>query len=170
MTEKAQRCIAFVLAREGGYVDHPADRGGPTNFGISSRSYPDLDIKNLTREQAEAIYEKDYWTPAGCELYDEPLALAVMDYAVNSSVRRAVRELALVLGLPRDANPNAIAGALEAVPSQYVVAEMLVVERAAWLVRRALSVPGQDVFAVGWVKRLIELKRAVEAAHGGENE
>ncbi len=46
---------------EGGYVDDPADPGGETNFGISKRSYPDLDIKALTRDEAIAIYYRDFW-------------------------------------------------------------------------------------------------------------
>ena len=34
-------CLSFVLAREGGLVDHPQDPGGATNFGISQRAHPD---------------------------------------------------------------------------------------------------------------------------------
>ena len=44
--------IEKVLDHEGGYVNDPTDRGGETNFGIAKRFYPDVDIKNLTKEQA----------------------------------------------------------------------------------------------------------------------
>jgi len=46
---------------EGGYVFDPDDPGGMTKYGISKRSYPMLDIKSLTRDQAVAIYYRDYW-------------------------------------------------------------------------------------------------------------
>jgi lysozyme family protein len=53
--------IEFVLKHEGGLVDHPDDPGGLTNFGISKRSFPELDIRNLTEEDAMQIYYKKYW-------------------------------------------------------------------------------------------------------------
>ena len=39
------------LEGQGEYVDHPADRGGPTRWGISQRAYPEEDIRHLTRER-----------------------------------------------------------------------------------------------------------------------
>ena len=56
---------------------------------------------------------------------------------------------------------------MRTLPDPGVVAIQLVIERAIFLVRRALAVPGQDVFAKGWVARMVELKRAVEAAPKG---
>ena len=53
--------IEQVLEHEGGYVNDPKDLGGETKYGITKRFYPDVDIKNLTVEQAKEIYKKDYW-------------------------------------------------------------------------------------------------------------
>lgn len=53
--------IDKLIEDEGGYVDHPADPGGETKYGISKRAYPHLDIKGLSKEEARAIYFKDYW-------------------------------------------------------------------------------------------------------------
>lgn len=55
--------LAFehVLKYEGSYVDDPVDPGGETKYGISKRSYPHLNIKDLTIEQAKSIYKKDWW-------------------------------------------------------------------------------------------------------------
>lgn len=50
---------------EGGYSNDPDDPGGETNMGISRRSYPHEDIKNLTRDQAIQIYYNDYWLAPG---------------------------------------------------------------------------------------------------------
>jgi lysozyme family protein len=71
---------AFVLAfdrlvgDEGGYVNDPNDAGGETKFGISKRQHPTLDIKNLTREEAAAIYFRDFW--ASRDLGKLPVSIA----------------------------------------------------------------------------------------------
>jgi hypothetical protein len=50
-----QRCIDLILAEEGGLANHRRDPGGLTNYGISQRAYPDLNLAALTRETAIAI-------------------------------------------------------------------------------------------------------------------
>ena len=40
--------IDRLIEREGGYVNHPLDPGGETKYGITKRSYPDLDIQGLS--------------------------------------------------------------------------------------------------------------------------
>jgi len=52
--------VNFVLQWEGGYSNDPEDPGKETNFGISKKSYPGLDIKNLTKEKAREIYYLDF--------------------------------------------------------------------------------------------------------------
>lgn len=83
------RALDFTLKAEGMYVNDPRDPGGETNFGISKRAYPQLDIKNLTREQAADIYRRDYWQRAGCDSLPWPLSACVFDAAVNCGVGRA---------------------------------------------------------------------------------
>lgn len=83
------RAIAFVLKWEGGYVKDPHDPGGETNMGISKRSYPDLDIARLTRAEAVAIYQSDYWQASGADKLTWPLCLMHFDTAVNAGVTRA---------------------------------------------------------------------------------
>lgn len=87
--------IEFTLFWEGGYVNDPNDPGMETNYGISKRSYPDLDILNLTKEQAIAIYYEDYWLRSKAYLYPYPKCLFLLDIAVLSGVGRipALREL-----------------------------------------------------------------------------
>ena len=53
--------IKVVLANEGGIVENASDPGRLTNFGISQRSYPNVDIRALTPETAADIYRRDYW-------------------------------------------------------------------------------------------------------------
>lgn len=98
--------IAFSLlispTYEGGYSNDPADPGGETKYGISKRSYPHLDIKNLTREQARPIYRADFWGPAGCDAVPRALKYPLFDFAVNSGPKQAVKILQRRLGVVAD--------------------------------------------------------------------
>lgn len=88
--------IDFVLQNEGGLSNDPQDFGGLTNFGISQKTYPDVDIKNLTRDEAKEIYRKDYWHYDTIE--NQRVATKLFDAAVNMGPVRAVRILQLALG------------------------------------------------------------------------
>ena len=88
------RAIEFVLRWEGGLANHGADPGGLTNYGISKASYPDLDIANLTKEQAIDIYRRDYWQRSGADKMAWPLCLVHLDSAVNAGVGKAQKWLA----------------------------------------------------------------------------
>jgi hypothetical protein len=84
-----ERSMAFIKRWEGEYVNDPRDPGGETHWGISKRSYPNLDIKNLTWEQAKILYQRDYWQASGANQMSWPLCLIHMDTAVNAGVGRA---------------------------------------------------------------------------------
>lgn len=64
-SDSVDALIDALIEREGGYVNHPADRGGPTCFGITeavarAHGYAGA-IRNLPREEAAAIYRRLYW-------------------------------------------------------------------------------------------------------------
>lgn len=100
----------FLLRDEGGYVDHPKDPGGATNYGITigtlsawrGKRVSKEDVKRLTVEEALAIYRAQYWdTIRGDDLLPG-VDYAVYDYAVNSGPARAAKELQRVVGAPVD--------------------------------------------------------------------
>ncbi|NIJ17585.1 glycoside hydrolase family 108 protein [Sphingobium vermicomposti] len=88
--------IDEVIAREGGYSDHPADRGGPTHFGITqavarANGYSGH-MKALPRPMAEAIYRQLYWESPGYGFVAEiaPLIAAeLFDTGVNMGTATA---------------------------------------------------------------------------------
>jgi len=83
--------IEVILANEGGYVNDPNDKGGETKFGISKASYPHLDIKNLTKEEAIKIYKSDFWDDAPYRnITSEPIAIKMFDLAVNIGAHYAM--------------------------------------------------------------------------------
>ena len=94
--------IAFdrLIGAEGGYVNDPADPGGETSFGISKRSYPDVDIKNLNRDGAKAIYLADFWNVLADA--DDAIKFQVFDFAVNGGLPVAIRKLQSAVGVADD--------------------------------------------------------------------
>lgn len=86
------KAVDIVLAHEGGYVNHPADPGGETKYGITKRSYPNEDIKNLTLTRAKEIYFADFWKPFKYEqIESDAVATKIFDTAVNAGPKRAFR-------------------------------------------------------------------------------
>lgn len=82
--------VARTLKHEGGLVDSPHDPGGITNFGISKKAYPDVDVANLTVEKAKEIYYDDFWKKYGYDhLRSQKLANKVFDISVNVGTKRA---------------------------------------------------------------------------------
>ncbi len=94
--------VAFdrLIGHEGGYVNDPNDPGGETNWGISKRSYPSLDIKSLTREGAKAIYFRDFWECV--QGVHSSIKFQVFDAAVNSGINAAIRMLQRAVGVADD--------------------------------------------------------------------
>jgi len=91
-----------LIGHEGGYVTHPSDPGGETNYGISKRSYPGEDIRGMTLERAKQIYLRDYWGRAGCDAVPDALRFDLFDMAVNSGVGTAIRTLQKTVGVAED--------------------------------------------------------------------
>ncbi|WP_230481967.1 glycoside hydrolase family 108 protein [Sphingomonas sp. Leaf21] len=88
--EDIDTLIAQVIAREGDYSDHPADRGGATRFGISEAvaradGYAGP-MRRLPLARAEAIYRRLYWTAPGLDRVASRaprLAAELFDTGVN---------------------------------------------------------------------------------------
>ena len=112
---KFQKCVQFVLQEEGGFVNDPHDPGGATKYGISMRTYRsdigDLDgdgdidandVKILPIERAIGIYHDHEWQEIRGEELDPPLALFMLDTAVNCGPSRAIKLLQKAGGLVED--------------------------------------------------------------------
>ena len=101
-----ENAFRIIIGHEGGFTDDRRDRGNwtsgkigvgqlkGTKYGIAAHAYPSLDIRNLTLQDARAIYKRDYWDRINADDLSAPLALAAFDAAVNSGVGAAKRWLA----------------------------------------------------------------------------
>ena len=89
-----ESAFKLVIGAEGGYINDPDDPGGETKYGISKRSYPDLDIANLTMDQVKEIYLVNYWVKAGCGGLTSPMNIYLFDASVNMGINTAKSILA----------------------------------------------------------------------------
>lgn len=155
------KAIAFVLEQEGGYTPgDPNDLGGETNFGISKRSYPLIDIKNLTKEKAMAIYQSDFWRAMCCDELPSPLSIAVFDAAVNQGTGAAKRMLQISLHVLVDGiiGDKTISAAFASGPE---TVRRFMAERMALYIRIILQNTTQEVFAENWSNRLMCLAEII---------
>ena len=84
-----------LMKNEGGYVNHPADPGGETKYGICKRYNPDIDIKNITLEFAKQFYQEKFWMPMYEKINDKRIAFKLFDISVNigkTNLRSLVNE------------------------------------------------------------------------------
>lgn len=85
--------IDELITREGGYSDNAADKGGPTNFGITmavarANGYTG-DMRNFPRSKAVEIYTKEYWVAPGFAAIaqiSDAVADELFDTGVNCGV------------------------------------------------------------------------------------
>jgi len=99
-----EQCFQFLLTQEGGYSNNPNDPGGETKYGISKRAYPSLDIKSISVEQVRAIYLRDYWLAAKCDLVPRGIDAMLFDAAVNHGVDAASKLLQFSAKVSVDGN------------------------------------------------------------------
>lgn len=175
--DRIDTLIADTISRwEGGYVNHPADHGGPTHFGITQRTLAAFrgrpvtaeDVRTLPRAEAVTIYRQRYWQTTGVDRLPEPLQPVVFDSAVNLGPGAAVRLLQQALG---DLGaPVAVDGVLGAVTA--ATAARLVAERGAGPVINAVcdrrqrhydalvaADPTHACFRAGWRRRCDGFRR-----------
>ena len=150
--------IEQVLEHEGGYVNDPTDLGGETKYGITKRFYPDVDIKNLTIEQATEIYKKDYWDKNKVESLPQNLWHIYFDMCVNMGKRTAVKVLQRAannkgrnIDVDGGLGPATI-GALKGVELDRVRAY-----RVKFYVDLITAKPEQEKFFLGWFRRATEV-------------
>lgn len=95
-----------ILGKEGGYVNNPNDRGGPTNWGITqavARAHGFTgDMRNLTRQQALSILEADYWFGPRFDQvanFSNAIAVELTDTGVNMGPSVAAKFLQRALNV-----------------------------------------------------------------------
>jgi lysozyme family protein len=109
-----EEAYARLEKAEAGFTNDPKDPGNwtggrvnvgilkGTKYGIAANTYPDLDIENLTPEQAKAIYKRDWWDKAGGDEFDPAIVFQLWQFAINAGMDTAKRVLQRAAGVADD--------------------------------------------------------------------
>jgi lysozyme family protein len=168
MRENLDNALKWVLAHEGGYVNHPKDPGGATNMGVTQRVYDGYrarrglhkqSVRAITADEVAEIYKRQYWDAVKADDLPAGVDYAVFDYAVNSGPGRAVKDLQREVG----ATVDGVMGfrTLAAVQQQdpFDLIERLCNRRMRFL--RGLRHWG--TFGRGWTARVMGVKDGAQA-------
>lgn len=167
MDEEARfrQAVEFVLAHEGGLSEDPDDPGGVTKYGISARSYLQLGpdgIRRLTREDAIAIYRRDWWDRYGYAKLPDPIATKVFDLSVNmgaGAAHRRLQEALRACGYPVAVDgvigPQTLSAAQKADPKRLM--SELMAAAALYYVELVLDDPKRRKYLRGWLRRACAL-------------
>lgn len=164
-----------IIAREGGFVNDPADHGGATNMGVTQATLSDWlgrpatidEVKAMTADTAKAIYASNYFIKPKIDQLPKAIQPVMLDAAVNSGPGQSIRFLQQVLNdagygpLTEDGGVGpmtvAAAGKADAAMGAELV-RALVERRRGFLLRLAENNPSQQRFQAGWMARCDELE------------
>ena len=163
--------IDIILKHEGGFVNHKADKGGPTNFGITQRTYSNYlgrkasisDVRNMSEDTAREIYERSYLTGPRIHTLPDPVPQTlVLDMAINHGPRNGIKMMQRVVnsagfgpisvdGVIGPMSRKAVENAVDAMGNEFQNA--LVEERIRFFHRIVARNSSQKVFLKGWLRR-----------------
>lgn len=175
MTDKVWNIAKdLTLQVEGGFQNDPADKGNwtggkigvgelkGTKYGICAMSYPDIDIQNLTVDEALNLYRKDYWLKCKCDRLPDALSVAVFDYAFNSGAKKAIKDLQKCLDVVVDGIiGNQTIGASYSKPLK-ITLDRYIEERKSFLI----GLPTFSKYGNGWMSRVEKIKKVCEGLCG----
>lgn len=156
------KMIDRILAYEGGLSLNPADRGNwtsgktgrgklkGTKYGISAMTYPNLDIKNLSRRQAIEIYKHDFYDKLKPSILRDSTVFQLLDFAVNSGIPRASKSLQKAVGTTPDGIIGPITCKAASITDDFDIVFLILADRLEFMASLSVWVS----FGRGWAKRI----------------
>ena len=169
---KFENFAGKLLRLEGGYVNHPLDKGGPTKYGVILSVWKEYghdkdgdgdidaeDIKKLTEEDARYIAKKIFWDYFLADhISNESVAEFIVDWGYNSGRKTAAKIVLRLINVEVDG----IVGiqTLRAINTgdQERLFNLLKIERKVFLNNIIRRKPDQIVFYDGWMNRVNSFK------------
>lgn len=158
MSQNFNFAIKKLMEDEGYYSNDLHDPGGETKYGISKKSYPEIDIKNLTIDEARAIYKKDYWDANRLnEIEDFNLSEKIFSFAVNCGNRQSIKILQYILNkyCNLEIKEDGILGKETLLAIKYSDIKVLLPNLILGYVRYYLKIKNNDRYIEGWVNRIV---------------
>lgn len=161
MKHNWHKSLEVILHHEGGYVNHPKDPGGETNLGVTKRVYEDFggekEMKDLTKEDVEPIYKKNYWDRVKGDDLPEGLDLMIFDFAVNAGPGRAAKFIQRLVNTTVDGGigPNTL-GKINEYVEHYGLEQTI----SSYALMRQNYYEGLSTFSTfgkGWTRRVMEV-------------
>lgn len=169
MTDYFPAAVAYLLGDEKGFVDDPADAGGPTKYGITQATLSRWRRAHVSREMVEAlepaeamqIYREWFWKPLSCEkLTGLTTATIILNAGVlfgvgiaAAAAQKAARKAGhSTLAVDGHLGPTTVAALNSTDPRQFAVSFACVLrERAEAICRKT---PRDKRFLAGWLSRV----------------
>lgn len=102
----ASKLKPFIRKWEGGYANHPLDKGGETKWGVTHTTYNSMykgSVKDMTEEQWDNIFYKLFWSPCSADnITDQNVANVIVDWAWGSGVVTVKKKIQRLFGLKDD--------------------------------------------------------------------
>lgn len=162
MQDNFDRSLKFVLAHEGGFVNHPKDPGGATMRGVTLETFRRHygtdktvnDLRDITPDQLGSTYRSGYWDRCKCDQLPSGVDYAVFDMAVNSGPERAAKLLQEVVGAVPDGNIGPVTlGKVGSKAPDDIVNNLC--DRRLAILRSLRTFP---TFGKGWTTRVGEVR------------
>jgi hypothetical protein len=151
------KAMNTIFRAEGGYVNDPFDSGGETKYGVSKNNNPDIDVKNITRADAEQIAHDRYYRKYGIDRLPDGIRGDVFQVGWACGPRVAIRQLQELLGVSKTGTvDDATLRAAQSGPGD-LRDKYLAVHRN-YLIGITERKPSQKKFLRGWMNR-VELIR-----------
>ena len=146
-----------LLGHEGGYVNHPNDPGGETNWGVTKAVARDFGymgaMRDMPRDTAKRIYRVKYWDAVKADEMPAAVRYPLFDAAVNSGVGQAARWLQRALGVADDGKIGAITIAKAKQSDGVAVATAMLGQRLQFMT----NLSTWPAFGKGWARRIASL-------------
>ena len=158
--------LRITLSFEGGYVDHPSDKGGPTNFGITQATYDRYGgggnpVKSIKKLEVYDIYWTEYWKPSKSQYLPTPLSLLHFDASVHHRRSQAARFLQRALRVTDDGIVGPITIKAAGKRDSLSTAISCLGQRAVYFGLLVNKDESQEVFLDGWLNRIDRLVEEV---------
>lgn len=166
-----EEAAKITATHEGGFADVAGDRGGATNYGVTSSTYtrwrrqqglPPQPVTMITQEEVTAI-KREYWRDGHCDDLPARIAVAHFDACFHHGPGNAARLLQRAVGVTDDGaiGPKTLAAVTRiiAAASDAAVLAGMLRERELFCRQIVRADPTQTKFLNGWVNRVRGLER-----------